>query len=584
MKPLFKYIAPLFFCLTISCFVHAQNPWADSVKNRIATSKPDSHRVNSLLALSDACRLSYPDSGLMYAQEALLLSKKLKDDTLMFWSLVCAAGCLYPLGNFSAELNYALEIQSLAKRLNTPFTRGYANGSMSDAYLNFGEYKTSIAHWRKVIEIAEYELPGERTAIYGNSALLFARARQYDSALIYAKKALDALYSNSTFNHDSAAIKFFSSNIFVALGEAFAGIRQYDSAVYYFRQSLHCAESMDMRFNKIDDCNGIAAVYKEQGKYDSAIFYLQKVFAVDGASKRYPIAALKAAGLIAALYETGRQPDSSLKYMHIASDIKDSVYSRDKTSAFQNIIYQQKEKENEVAIATEKLQNRYRLYFLIAAFISIVIIASIILRNRRVKQLQLIRNNIADDLHDDIGSALSSISILNELAKEKSPEALPLLTSIGESAAAIQENMSDIVWAVNPDNDHFENVLQRMQLFATEILDAKNIRLEFNSDTSLNNARLTMKQRKNLYLFFKETLNNAAKHSGAEKIVVDISKKEHSIEITIKDNGSGFNTSGIFNGNGMSSLKKRAKELNALYNINSRTSEGTTVQLKFKIT
>ncbi|MEO7049398.1 MAG: ATP-binding protein, partial [Ferruginibacter sp.] len=179
---------------------------------------------------------------------------------------------------------------------------------------------------------------------------------------------------------------------------------------------------------------------------------------------------------------------------------------------------------------------------------------------------------------------LSSISIMNELAKAKSPEALPLLTSIGESTSAIQENMSDIVWTINPKNDQFENVLQRMQSFATEILDAKNIQLEFNSDVSLNNIRLTMKQRKNLYLFFKEAINNAAKHSGAEKIIVSICKREQNIEIKIVDNGSGFNTSEIFNGNGMSSLKKRADELHAVYHINSQANAGTTVQLKFKIT
>ena len=143
--------------------------------------------------------------------------------------------------------------------------------------------------------------------------------------------------------------------------------------------------------------------------------------------------------------------------------------------------------------------------------------------------------------------------------------------------------MSDIVWTINPKNDQFENVMQRMQMFATEILDAKSIQLEFRNDASLNSARLTMKQRKNLYLFFKEAINNAAKHSGAKKIIVSIIKKDGNIEMDISDDGSGFNTSAIFNGNGMSSLKKRADELNAMYNITSITNEGTTVQLKFRI-
>ena len=73
------------------------------------------------------------------------------------------------------------------------------------------------------------------------------------------------------------------------------------------------------------------------------------------------------------------------------------------------------------------------MYFLIALLIIAIIITGIVIRNKRIKQLQNMRNSIADDLHDDIGSALSSISIMSELAKQKSPEASPLLASIGES-------------------------------------------------------------------------------------------------------------------------------------------------------
>jgi two-component system sensor histidine kinase UhpB len=252
--------------------------------------------------------------------------------------------------------------------------------------------------------------------------------------------------------------------------------------------------------------------------------------------------------------------------------------------AFQNVLFKENEKQHAIVTATTALENRYRSYFIITTLLIVLVIAAIVIKARRQRQLQNIRNSIAHDLHDDIGSALSSISIMNELAKAKSPEALPLLTSIGENAAAIQENMSDIVWMVTPGNDHFENVLQRMQLFATEILDAKNIQLEFNSDGSLNSSKLNMKQRKNLYLFFKEAINNAAKHSGAKNIIVNIIKKDHHIEMNIADNGKGFDTSDTFDGNGMGSLKRRAEELNAAYNIISNISKSTEVQLKFKIT
>jgi signal transduction histidine kinase len=224
------------------------------------------------------------------------------------------------------------------------------------------------------------------------------------------------------------------------------------------------------------------------------------------------------------------------------------------------------------------------MYFLITLFVIVIIIAAIVIRTKRIKQLQKMRNSIADDLHDDIGSALSSINIMSELAKQKSPEALPLLASIGESTTAMQENMSDIVWAVNPKNDRLENVVQRMNLFASEILEAKNIALDFADTTLLPALKLTMEQRKNFYLFFKEAINNAAKYSDAKKVEVCIAQRDHNVEMNISDDGKGFDTSKIFNGNGISSLKKRAAELNGNFKITSGINKGTDVQLKFKIT
>ena len=108
--------------------------------------------------------------------------------------------------------------------------------------------------------------------------------------------------------------------------------------------------------------------------------------------------------------------------------------------------------------------------------------------------------------------------------------------------------------------------------------------LNFTSDASLSASRLTMEQRKNFYLFFKEVINNAAKYSDAKKICVSIVQKNNYVEMNIIDDGKGFDTTKIFNGNGMNTLKKRAEELNGDFKITSHINEGTVAQLKFKIT
>ena len=583
MKVLARNICICSFVLVCTTPVFAQTAWIDSLKTVIPSQKSDTNKVNSLIKLSDALRFSFPDSALIYAHQALSLAEKLKFDNNIFWSIVAVNGSLYVLGNYALELDYAYKALPLAAKLNNPYTLGYSNGMLSDCYYSLGEYNTSLQYWREVIKICEENLPEERYAVYGNSSHIFAALHQYDSALIYAKKGYALFKENLLSAEDNYNTRQYKSSIFTSLGDAFEGKAFYDSALFYYRISLPFSDDAHMRINTVDAYYGIAKIYTKINLPDSAIWYAKKAVA-EKIGTSYPVSFLKALNMLADIYQSKNNADSSLKYLRMSISLKDSLFNREKTTAFQNILLKEQEKKNEIAAAKSKLQNQYRTYFLIALFIILIIIAGVIIRNRRIKQLQKIRNNIADDLHDDIGSALSSISIMSELALAKSTEVSPILTSIGESTNIIQENMSDIVWTIKSQNDRFENVAQRMNRFASEILDAKNIELDFRNDTTLTSSKLTMEQRKNFYLFFKEVINNAAKYANAKKVTVCITQKDHYVDMNIADDGKGFDTAEIFTSNGMHTLKKRALELKGDFKIISHINKGTSIQLKFKIT
>jgi signal transduction histidine kinase len=327
----------------------------------------------------------------------------------------------------------------------------------------------------------------------------------------------------------------------------------------------------------------MANVFRLTGNLDSALTYGRLVLD-DSLSKTYPAGRLKALNVVASIFETGHTPDSALKYMRLAMTVKDSLFNRDKVVAIQALTNEEQEREKQADADSLRVNNRYWLLILVGVFIAFSLVALVVLRWQRLHQLRKMRNSIADDLHDDIGSTLSSISIMSELAKVKSPEALLLLTSIEESAISLQENMSDIVWAVNPKNDRFGNLLQRMNAFASDILEARHIGLDFSSDPALDTARLSMSQRKNLYLFFKEAINNAAKYSEASRVSVSIGRRENRVFMYIRDNGRGFDTASMVNGHGMLTLKKRREELGGELSIDSWPGAGTEVNLKFKIT
>jgi signal transduction histidine kinase len=207
---------------------------------------------------------------------------------------------------------------------------------------------------------------------------------------------------------------------------------------------------------------------------------------------------------------------------------------------------------------------------------------------RQLIQLQEIRNKISKDLHDEIGSTLSSISIFSEVAKKitkkESPEAESVLNNIGDSARSSIDSMSDIVWAINPKNDRFQNVIDRIKLFANQLMDAKNISFKIDFPSHLGELKLPMQHRKNIYLVLKEALNNIAKYSQATSCRISVEKLNKQMKIAISDDGVGFDsTPESLGGNGLINMKQRIEELSGTFEIQSAKKQGTTLFIKFNL-
>ncbi len=203
-------------------------------------------------------------------------------------------------------------------------------------------------------------------------------------------------------------------------------------------------------------------------------------------------------------------------------------------------------------------------------------------RLNQVLKFQSVRNKIASDLHDDVGSTLSSIAIYSELANAEvngtSAKASSLLLSINENARITIDSMSDIVWAINPKNDRFENLLARMRTLASAILEAKNIDLRFDSSATLSILKLTMEKRKNIYLIFKEMINNVVKYSDGKNCTVRLWLSGKMLNMEVTDDGHGFDMNNCNSGNGLTNMKRRSNEMHGSLKIESSKS-GTSVHL-----
>jgi two-component sensor histidine kinase len=201
-------------------------------------------------------------------------------------------------------------------------------------------------------------------------------------------------------------------------------------------------------------------------------------------------------------------------------------------------------------------------------------------------KLQAIRNRIANDLHDEVGSNLSNIYIFSNVAQQKAKtnnETGPLLQKISDYTQQSMEAMNDIVWMINTHNDRFENIMARMRTIAGEFSEASECKLHLDFDEKLNEVKLDMEKRKNFYLIYKEAINNTAKHAGCKSLWVEMHLDHNTVTLEIRDNGKGFDVANAKSGNGLSNMKKRAEILKGELVVISTVGEGTTLNLSFKV-
>ena len=186
-------------------------------------------------------------------------------------------------------------------------------------------------------------------------------------------------------------------------------------------------------------------------------------------------------------------------------------------------------------------------------------------------------------MHDDIGSTLNSISIYSQIAQQDPDKKQEALEMIGDGSRKVIDAMSDIVWTVNPDNDSFEDIILRMRSLAFNLFRAKNIEFTFRAEETLNHIKLSIERRRNLFLIFKESLNNLVKYSEATLVSIQLFSEGSNVKLIIRDNGKGFDTLKPANGNGLNNMRIRAKEMKSQFQIDSSLGEGTNTELLLKI-
>jgi len=223
---------------------------------------------------------------------------------------------------------------------------------------------------------------------------------------------------------------------------------------------------------------------------------------------------------------------------------------------------------------------------LVSLFVAGVLYAFYRYRINQLLRLQHVRNRISADLHDELGSTLSGISIMGSLAKRNISDqnsSGALVDRIMEDVRQISGSLDDIVWNISPKNDSLSSLIARMTRYASELFEAKQIAFKFDIPSQLENVKLSMEQRRNIYLIFKESVNNLAKYSKCSEALISIRMDKGNVYLLIKDNGVGFDPNAPTDRNGIRNLKDRARSLKGLIDVQSDLGKGTAISLEFPV-
>jgi two-component system sensor histidine kinase UhpB len=198
------------------------------------------------------------------------------------------------------------------------------------------------------------------------------------------------------------------------------------------------------------------------------------------------------------------------------------------------------------------------------------------------------RNRIASDLHDDIGASLSSIRIYSDAAilqfDQKPDESKKLMERINRSSSDMMEKMSDIIWVINPKNDQGENLILRMKSHLSEVLSAANIKVNYRIHSGIDELRISTFARRNLYLTFKEAINNILKYSQALNIQIEMKIVDGKLIMRISDDGVGFDNNQTKSGNGIGNMKRRIHAIGGSLDIRAAQGKGCALEIELDLT
>lgn len=423
-----------------------------------------------------------------------------------------------------------------------------AENKIGNIYDDLGQPNEALKHYKRGYEFAlKADYPLLQTDLLSNMGRIEISLKNYNEAEKYLKQNEKIC---KTLGNEQA----LQSN-YLAMGNLYKALKKYDLAEKYFiRAKTLFKENTDRQLSQ-DIAENLSNFYAETGDFSKAYIFLKE-----------------------------------------ANVSRDSVFKTESEKLTQELLakYESEKKETQIKLLNEESKSAnfqkkaYLIGGLLAVFLAAFIIFSLQNKNKlkRLEEAQKLRNRISADLHDEIGSTLSSISILSEIvaSQQKKGEFKPeIMQQVSHDSREVIEKMDDIIWTINPENDNFYNLETRLKSFAIPMFESKDIDFKFDFSPELNDLKIDMSKRRDIYLILKEAINNLVKYSECKNVEVKAKIAANKLIMSIKDDGIGFDTEAQSSRNGQKNMKRRAEKIGADLVVKSEIGKGTEVNLNIEL-
>ena len=544
---------------------------------------------------------NYQESILQFTK-CLAIFKKSRDNQLLGKTYNNLGRALSQMGKSEEALkNYLLSLV-VSKQNNDSLSLAKTYKNIGALYEEQKDFANAMQYYDRSFELAKLKNDLSLMAdCQNNLGVVYEQQTKYKKALQMYSHALEIYKSKG----DEQKISMVLNNLAIV----HKYLKNYPEAIKNYQAALVLSEKLGDKFMVAANQNNLGNVYALTGNYIKSL-ELCKLANENAKAINATEVVVESYGGISIAYEYLNKLTDALKCRKIFEQEKEKFINSTRSGqlAEMQIKYQTQIKEDEITLLhqegkirnlkikeqnfqiTKKNHQITAFILMIFGMISIVYFwkKSIKLKNilasekiiRETEENERLR--IAKDIHDDLGSGLAKINFLSEIILQKTehlPEIRNNSEAVKETAKKMIENMRDLIWALNPDNTTIANLLARMREYSTDYLEDYPIEIQNYFPENLPQTAITKEAHRELFMVVKESLNNIAKHAKATKVFFTAKIELDNLELSIKDNGAGFNVDTDKKGNGLRNMQSRLKSIDGICAIISNKVNGTEINV-----